>query len=216
MAWVTKGIWRPVLALIAFGVAGVLAACGRSGTSTETTTAAKATAQVPPGTSAATPPAAGAARPGQPAARPTVKATDYEELKVLLPDVAGWTKSDVAGEEVSMPETHSRATARYTRNDSHIELDITDTGLSQLLLGPLSVFLASGYTERSDNGFKRALTISGQPGLEDWNGAAGRGEVTALVGSRFVVKAIGHDVSSIDSVRSVVAAIDFPRLAAIK
>ena len=216
MAWLKRGSWRPVLALIGFGVAGAMAACGRGGTSTETTTGAKATAQVPPGTAATTPPAAATARPGQPAARPNVQATDYEELKGLLPEVAGWTKSDVAGEEVSMPETHSRATARYSRNDSHIELDITDTGLSQLLLGPLSVFLASGYTERSDDGFKRALRISGQPGLEDWNGTAGRGEVTALVGSRFVVKAIGHDVSSIDAVRSVVEAIDFPKLAAIK
>ena len=209
------GTRKLILALLAFSVAGAVSACGRSGTASETSTAASAGAQPAPKASAAAPPAtASSAAPA--ATRPTVKAADYEDLKVLLPDVAGWTKSDVAGEEVSMPDTHSRATARYSRNDSHIELDITDTGLSQLLLGPLSVFLSSGYTERSDNGFKRAHTIAGQPGLEDWNGAAGRGEVTALVASRFVVKAIGHDVSSIDPVRSVVEAIDFPKLAAIK
>jgi hypothetical protein len=91
-----------------------------------------------------------------------------------------------------------------------------DTGLSQLLLAPLSVFLASGYAERSDDGFKRAVRIGQQPGMEDWSSTSLRGEVTALVANRFVVKAIGHDIDAIDPVRAIVEAVDFSSLAAVR
>jgi uncharacterized phage infection (PIP) family protein YhgE len=143
------------------------------------------------------------------------KSVDYEQLKALLPDVGGWTKTNPKGEEMSMPVSYSRAEAQYSKDPSHIDLEITDTALSQLLLAPMSIFLNSGFSERSDEGFKRATKVANQPGYEEWNVDSKRGEVTAVVNGRFVVHATGNDVDSIDPVRKVVESVDLSKLAAL-
>jgi X-X-X-Leu-X-X-Gly heptad repeat protein len=144
------------------------------------------------------------------------KSVDYEQLKALLPEIDGWTKSDAKGEQVTLPVSISRAEARYSKDDSRVDLEIVDTALSQLLLAPMSMFLASGYAERSDDGFKRAAKVGTHPGMEEWNVKSKRGEVTAVVGNRFIVKATGHDVPSLDPVKKAVESVDLSKLAALK
>lgn len=141
---------------------------------------------------------------------------DFEQLKAALPEVDGWTRSEARGEQVSMPVAMSRAEARYRQGDASIELEIMDSALSQLLLAPMSMFLASGYSERSDSGFKRAAKIGGQPGIEEWNSDSKRGEVTAVVSNRFIVKATGHDVADLAVVRKTVESVDFSKLSSLK
>jgi hypothetical protein len=143
------------------------------------------------------------------------KSVDYEQLKALLPDGGSWTRSNAKGEQLTMPVAYSRAEAQYTKDPAHIDLEITDTALSQMLLAPVSMFLTSGYSERSDDGFKRAEKISGQPGFEDWSAASKHGEVTAVVNGRFIVHATGEDVDSIDPVRKLVDSVDMSKLAAL-
>jgi hypothetical protein len=78
------------------------------------------------------------------------------------------------------------------------------------------MFLGSGYSERSDDGFKRSAKIAGQPGFEEWNTQDKRGEVTAVIANRFIVKGTGHQVDSLDTVRSVVESVDLGKLASLK
>jgi hypothetical protein len=141
---------------------------------------------------------------------------EFEQLKALLPEIGGWTRSDERGEDLTLPVSYSRAEAVYRRDDSRIELEITDTALSQMLLAPLSMFLASGYSERSDEGFRRAVKIGSHPGMEKWNSDGRHGEVTAIVGSRYIVRASGDDVSDLAFVRRVVEEVDLTKLAALK
>ena len=141
---------------------------------------------------------------------------DFEVLKAALPQVNGWEQSNPRGEQLSMPMKFSKAEARYTRGNSRVELEITDSAMSQLLLAPMSMFMASGYSERSDEGFKRAAKIGAFPGIEDWNSQSKRGEVTAVVGNRFIVQATGHDVADLAAVRQVLDAVDLNKLAALK
>ena len=150
-------------------------------------------------------------------AQGSAKAVDYEQLKALLPDVDGWTRSDAKGEQLSMPVSYSRAEARYQKDDSRIELEITDTALSQLLLAPMSMFLASGYSERSDDGFKRAAKVGGQPGLEEWNvelQARRSHGASSATGSSCHAK--GTMSTSLDPVRQVVESVNFSKLAALQ
>jgi X-X-X-Leu-X-X-Gly heptad repeat protein len=149
-------------------------------------------------------------------AQGSTKAVDYEQLKNLLPDVDGWTRSDAKGEQLSMPVSYSRGEARYQKDESRISLEITDSAMNQLLLAPFSMFLSSGYSERSDDGFKRAAKVGGMPGLEEWNANSKHAEVTAVVGNRFIVAAKGDDVPSLDPVRKVVESVNFSKLAALK
>jgi len=149
-------------------------------------------------------------------AQGTAKPVDFEQLKSAMPEVGGWTRTNPRGEQVNMPVAISRAEARYTKDNSRVELEIVDTALSQLLLAPVSMFLGSGYSERSDDGFKRSAKVGGQPGFEEWNSQDKRGEVTAVVGNRFIVKGTGHQVENLETVRGVVEAVDLGKLAALK
>jgi hypothetical protein len=148
----------------------------------------------------------------QDAATPTA----FESLVALLPDVSGWTKTDARGEQLSMPVAYSRAEAVYRHNDSRVELEVVDTALSQLLLAPMSMFLASGFSERSTDGFRRSVRIDGSPGMEDWNSSSRRGEVTKVVGGRFIVKGTGRDIDDLAPVRAIVEAVSNARLEALK
>lgn len=141
---------------------------------------------------------------------------DFEVLKGVLPQVSGWTQSGARGEQVSMPIKMSKAEAQYSSGDARVELEITDSALNQLLLAPFSMILASGYSERSDDGFKRAAKVGGHPGLEEWNSRSHRGEVTAVVGNRFIVQGTGHGVEDLAAVRRIVEAVDLSKLASLK
>jgi hypothetical protein len=140
----------------------------------------------------------------------------FESLQALLPEVSGWTRSNARGEQMSAPVAFSRAEAHYQNGDAEIELEITDTALSQLLIAPFSMFLASGFEERSSEGFKRATTIGSSPGFEEWTHGSQSGEVMTFVGKRFVVHGKGNGVASLDPIKQVVQAVDMEKLAALR
>jgi hypothetical protein len=144
------------------------------------------------------------------------RAVDYERLKELLPDIGGWTRSEVTGEQLTTPVAYARAEAVYRKDDSRIELVITDSALSQMLLAPVSIFLVPGYAERSDDGFRRALKVGGQPAVEQWNSGSRRAAVTALVGNRYLVHGAGDDVAGVEPVLAAVESVNLSRLAALK
>jgi hypothetical protein len=137
---------------------------------------------------------------------------DFEMLKTLLPEINGWTKGRPRGEQVNMPFAISNATVHYTNNESTMDVTITDSALNQLIFAPFSVFMTSGYEERSDDGYRKAMTIAGAPGFEEWKKEDGRGEVTIVVNNRYLVQATGHRVASIDPVRKAIEAVDVKKL----
>lgn len=149
-------------------------------------------------------------------AQGSAKPVEYEALKDLLPQISGWTQSNARGEQISMPMSYSKAEARYAKDDSRVELEIVDSALSQMLLAPMTMFLASGYSERSDDGFKRSTKVGSYPAFEEWRTESKRGEVTALVNNRFIVTAKGNNVTDMDVVRHVVESVDLGKLAALK
>jgi len=140
----------------------------------------------------------------------------FEALVALLPELPGWTRSEPRGENISRPVAYARAEARYSASEGRVRLEIVDTALSQLLIAPVSMFFAEGYAERSTDVFKRAATVRGHPGSEEWNARTRRGEVMVLVARRYLVKAAGDDVAGIDVVRRAVEAVDLGNLATLK
>jgi len=159
---------------------------------------------------------AGASAVAQPAVQVTRPAIDYEALKDILPEMDGWHRTETKGEQLTTPIAYSRAQARYQKDRSHIDLEISDTGMSPQLLAPVSMFLSAGFSERSDDGYKRALKVSGQPAVEAWNGRSQEGDVTAVIRDRFIIHAVGHDLSNVDPVRALVAAVDLSKLLSVK
>ena len=147
----------------------------------------------------------------------TAKPVDFEELKALLPDIAGWTKSDIHGEQQTvMGMSQSNAKARYTKGESTIQIEITDSTMNQILLAPMAMFITSGYEEKSDDGYKKAVQVGGYPGFEEWEKNAKHGQTTAVVANRFIVAADAHSVESPDVARKAVESVNLAKLAGLK
>jgi len=151
-----------------------------------------------------------------PVVLPRADAVDFEVLQALLPEVAGWTRTNVRGEQLTTPVAFSRAEAHYERGDTIIELELVDSALSQLLTAPFSMFLASGYAERSSEGSREAIVVNGSPGYEEWTISSGRGEIMALVADRFIVRVSGSGVNSLDTIRAIIDAVDFRALGRLR
>jgi len=153
------------------------------------------------------------AAPGmQPAARPV----PFEDLIACLPEAAGWTRSKPTGEQVTMGIDMSRAHGDYEKGEGSIDVDITDSSFNQLFLAPLTTYLAKGYSERTNDGYRKAAPVNGQPAFETWNSESRRAEVIVVVANRFVVQATGHNVDSAEPVRALAQAVDFAKLATLK
>jgi len=148
--------------------------------------------------------------------RQPVTPVDFEQLAGLLPDWAGWTRSKPRGEQMSMGTTISRAQAQYDKGEVSIDLEITDSSFNQLLLAPMTTFLVTGFSERTNEGYKKSLPLGGHPAFESWNGDAKRAEVTVVIANRFIVQGTGHSVDDVNPVRALVQAVDFAKIAAIK
>jgi hypothetical protein len=216
----------------------VTAACGGSSQkATETKPAdAKTAASQPENAASGQAAGGGAAAAGQAQASPnamqglqqlaqglqqmsknTAKPVDFEELKALLPDIAGWTKSDIHGEQQTvMGMSQSNAKARYTKGESTIQIEITDSTMNQILLAPMAMFITSGYEEKSDDGYKKAVQVGGFPGFEEWEKGAKHGQTTAIVANRFIVAADAHSVEGPDVARKAVESVNLAKLAGLK
>lgn len=151
----------------------------------------------------------------QPGSR-SATAVAFEELMALLPEAEGWTRSTPRGEQITMGIDMSRAHSDYEKGESSIDLEITDSSFNQLFLAPLSTYLGAGYSERSNEGYRRAAPVGGHPAFETWNSDSRRAEVIVVVANRFVVQATGHNVDNVEPVRALAQAVDFSRLAALK
>ena len=146
----------------------------------------------PAASPAASSPAAAPSAPAQGGANPTAqglqqlsqlsqnqaKPVDYELLKGLLPELNGYTKSRARGEQMTRPFAISNAKAHYSAGERTMDIEITDSAMNQMIFAPFAMFMAAGYEERSDDGYKRSGTIAGSPGFESWEKKSNRGEVT--------------------------------------
>jgi hypothetical protein len=146
----------------------------------------------------------------------TANPVEFEQLIALLPEPAGWTRGKPEGKQWSMGVSMSMAEADYEKGDSRITLSITDTAFNQLMLAPLSFMLKSGWSERSTEGYKKAVSIGGSPGYESWETEDKDSEIGVVVGNRFLVSAKGRDVESVDVVRSFVQAVNLSKLSTLK
>lgn len=142
----------------------------------------------------------------------SAKPVDFEQLITVLNDVDGWERSEPRGEQMNMPVSYSTAEARYQKGESQVYVQIQDSALSQLLIAPFSMFLRSGFEERSSDGYKRYAEFNGYPGLEEWKTRQNNGEVTVIVDKRFIVTARGTDVDSLDPVKGVLRSLGLNKL----
>jgi hypothetical protein len=139
-----------------------------------------------------------------------------QELQTILPEVSGWAKSHPEAERMTSPVSFSYASTRYKKDDAEITEKVTDSGFNQMLIAPLSMMLAAGYSKESTDGFEKSTTVAGYPAFEKWDKSDQNGELTVFVNQRFVVELEGTGLADNKQLQAFLARTDLKKLAALK
>ncbi len=135
-------------------------------------------------------------------------------LPFLPPAPAGFTAEEPRGETTAaMGFKISEVERRYAKEGQSLHVKIVDGAYNSFLYA--GVTMAAQFSRESTEGFEKGVTIDGNPGVEKWSKADKRGELTVVVGKRFLVTI---DASPVESgyVRSVYGTLDIAKLAALK
>ena len=141
-------------------------------------------------------------------------ATDI--LKSTLPAIAGWEMTAPRAERMTSPIAYSQVEAEYKKGDAEVEMKLVDTGYAQMLIAPWSMFLASGYSRETGDGYEKSISIGGNPGFEKFDNGSKRGELNIFAGKRFMVTIEGRDLANTKVLHEFAAKMDFAKIAALK
>ena len=145
-----------------------------------------------------------------------VEPVSFRDMMALFPDFDGWEKAKPTGEKMTSPFSVSTAEVVYTKDDSRIELKITDSGFNQMLLMPYSMFMSAGYMKETSSGYEKSVKVNEQPGWEKWDETDKDGELMALVGKRFLLQIEGRQLDDTKVLHDLAARIDMGKLASLK
>jgi hypothetical protein len=163
--------------------------------------------------------AMGAAVSGAANAGKKVETVDYKELKALLPEsLPGMKRTDASGEKnAAMGMQVSNAEGRYRADDgSSMTIKITDIGSMTGLAGMATYAWARTEVDReSDNSYEKTSTFGGYKSREKYDKSSKSGEVSVLVGDRFVVEADGNNVD-MDAIKGALGKVDLGKLNSMK
>ena len=145
-----------------------------------------------------------------------VEVLPFEKLGEALPEVDGWKRGEVKGESRNMPFAMSQSEANYEKGDARVNVEVIDTALNQMIMAPFSMYLVQNYSERSSDGYRKGTTFKGEPAFEEVRNRNKTGEITVVVGKRFIVKAHGRRVDGVEPAREILDKMDFSKLTAAK
>jgi hypothetical protein len=148
-----------------------------------------------------------------------VDVVEYKVLKDMLPEsVAGMKRTDASGEKTAaMGMQVSNAEGRYSNDQNGgITIKLTDIGSMTGLAGMAAYAWASTSVEReSDNGYEKTGTFNGFRSHEQWEKSSSSGQISVLVGGRFVAEASGYN-TSMDALKDALGKIDLKKLDGMK
>jgi hypothetical protein len=165
------------------------------------------------------------AAPSQKPAPPLEKALGVvavDALRGMLPASDGWTRGETPGDVVRVSDEagYSFVTGQYTNGAAKIRLTIGDTigaGDCLMALAAMISVLPQGYSESpAPSTSITRFTYEGFEAASKWNSEKLVGEFSVLVDGRFVVKAEGEGVDTLDTLRAFVSKVDFKKLAQLK
>jgi len=136
----------------------------------------------------------------------------FQTLQTALPTVSGWEMGKPEGERMSTPIAYSKTEARYKNGDKSIRVSIADAAGAMMMLMPVRMMVAAGYSKETSRGYEKATTVNGQPAVEKWQEADKNGELTILANDRFVIELRGRDVGGVQALHDFASKIDFGKL----
>ncbi|HEX2722757.1 MAG TPA: hypothetical protein VHM24_07560 [Gemmatimonadaceae bacterium] len=148
-----------------------------------------------------------------------VETVDYKVLKDMLPDeVAGLKRNDATGEKTAaMGMQISNAEGRYSNDKgASMTIKITDIGSMSGLAGMATYAWAATEMDReSDTGYEKTSNFNGFKSHEKYEKLSKSGEISVLVGNRFVAEVSGSDVD-MDALKNALGKLDLKKLDRMK
>jgi hypothetical protein len=157
-----------------------------------------------------------AAMNGRTADGKVIEPVAFQTLQTALPEVAGWKMDKPRGERMSMPVNFSSTSTNYRNGEQRIDLEITDTARSPMVIGPFRMLSAAGYNRESSDGYEKATTFGGHNAYEKWQSERKSGEFSILVADRFVVQLKGRRIDDIATLRDFAGKVDLAKIAAMQ
>ncbi len=147
-----------------------------------------------------------------------VETVDYKVLKEMLPDnVGGLKRTDATGEKTAaMGMQVSNAEGRYSDDQGkNATVKITDIGSMTGLAGMAAYAWAMTDVDReSDTGYEKTASFNGYKSHEKWDKSSNYGEISVLVGGRFVVEASGS--MEMNALKDALSKVDLKKLDGMK
>jgi hypothetical protein len=136
----------------------------------------------------------------------------FQTLQTALPSVSGWEMEKPTGERMTSPFPFSKTEAEYNNGEQRVRVTITDSAAAGLMLMPVRMMVAAGYSKETSSGYEKATTAAGQPAVEKWQPDDKRGELTILANDRFVIEVRGRDVANVKTLHDFAAKLDLGKL----
>ena len=148
-----------------------------------------------------------------------VETVDYKVLKEMLPgDVGGMKRTEATGEKTSaMGMQISHANGRYSNdNGGSMTIKITDIGSMTGLAGMAAYAWAATEIDRdSDTGYEKTSNFNGYKSHEKYDNSSKSGEISVLVGNRFVAEVSGNDVD-MNALKDALTKVNLKKLDGMK
>ncbi len=148
-----------------------------------------------------------------------VDVVEYKVLKDMLPaSVGSMKRTEATGEKTAaMGMQVSNAEGRYSDGQNgNITIKLTDIGSMTGLAGMAAYAWAATDIEReSDDGYEKTGTFNGYKSHEKWTKSSNSGDLSVLVGGRFVAEASGYN-TTMDTLKDALTKIDLKKLDGMK
>lgn len=146
-----------------------------------------------------------------------IEPLNFRQLKEMMPEEAtGLARTSHTG-ETSQAMGFSLSTAKgvYQADQQRIELTISDIGGVQMLLMSMAAWSSVQIDRETDTGYERTTEYDGHKAFEKYNRESQRGEITVLLGTRFIVQVEGRGVE-MDALQETLSNLDLDELAELE
>ena len=148
-----------------------------------------------------------------------VEPVDFRVLKSLLPEgLPGMRRENATAEKTGMMGIQtSVASADYNaESGAHIDIKITDLGSVSGFAAMAAYGWAMADIDReTETGYEKTTTIGGHRAYEKWNSRDKDGDISVIVGNRFLVEVDGSNVQAQD-LRAALGRVDLAKLDGMK
>jgi hypothetical protein len=152
------------------------------------------------------------APPAQAPSAPAVTLVSLQDLRASVPQLAGWTRSEITAQEGPAPSRSTHVQVTFTRGTEKLNLEIADTGGDERSIESLEHMAGTSTSRTVENGYFKGTTVATFPAVESWNTVDKLGELSVLIRRRYIINVTGAGLPDAAPMRTLAEAVDTSRL----